>query len=1145
LSIRFALVFCLASLASAQTIDSRLYSELHWREIGPTRAGRARALSGVPSQPNVFYIGFDNGGVWRSTDYGSTWKPLFDKESTGSIGAIAVAPSDPNIIYVGTGAGIIRPDLATGDGMYKSTDAGKTWTHLGLRDSQMIADIAVDPRNPNRLFVAALGHPYGPNSERGIYRSTDGGAHFEAVLHKDDYVSGNDVHIDPSNPDIVYAALWQQQQGFYENGAFSGPDGGIFKSTDGGSTWKQLTNGLPLIGQANLAVAPSNPKMIYAMIAPAAPPAAAEGGGAAGGRGAAGRGGRGGGGGGGRGGGGGGVIFYKSSDAGEHWVVAVNDPNLSAAERRTADNRPLGRIGGGDLPTITVDPKNEKVIYSCSTVFWRTEDGGLTWSAVRGAPGGDDYQKSWVNPNNPNIILLVSDQGGVVSPNRGESWSNWYTQPTAAMYHVTADNAFPYRLCGGQQDSGSACVDSRGMDGEITFHDWHPVGITEYGEAAPDPKNPDLVYGSTRGASASIYNRLTGQKTSVAIGSGGGGRGGRGAATSSESSSSKEPPARVVRTQPIAWSPKDPNLLFYATAGVWKTTNGGRSWTPISGDLTRQTWDVPSNAGKYASTVTPAAQGTVTALAPSPLDVNVLWTGSDDGMIQVTTDGGIKWTNVTPPQIKAWTRIFNMDAGHFDTKTAYAAANTLRLDDMNPHFWRTHDGGKTWTEINNGIAPGAVANSIREDPRKKGLLYAATDTQIWVSFDDGDSWHSLRLNMPAISVRDIEVKDDASCLCSDLVAGTHGRGFWILDNVTPLRQAAEAAAASSAYLFKPGIAIRIRFATNDPTPWPPELPAGENPPPGASVDYYLPGSANEVKLEFLNATGKVVRTYSSKDPVRNPDPATDPFAYNQLCMQNPGEQDCGLPLYWPAPPNVLKTTAGMHRFQWDMHYDPLPGAGGGGRGGGGGNGAVPGRTYAGVNSPWVAPGTYSVRLTADGKSMTQPISVKMDPRVKITPDVQQIFTYSTQMEDNARNARAAYDEARALADKVKARPQSASNDALLKELDAIAPPETAVDAGGAGGRGGRGGRGGGGGFGAAAAEAPAPPDLANIGPQNVAAAQSLQGAEMAPTLAEFQACAHQQAEYTTLMAKWAALKAKTNGPAAAPAAGGGAGAKKK
>jgi photosystem II stability/assembly factor-like uncharacterized protein len=1113
----------LAALAPAQTLDPKLYAELHWRSIGPPRAGRARALAGVPSQPNVFYIGFDNGGVWRSTDFGSTWVPLFDAQPTGSIGAIAVAPSDPNVIYVGAGAGIIRPDLSVGDGMYKSADAGKTWTHLGLRDTQMIAMIDVDPKNPDRLFVAALGHPYGPNPERGIFRSTDGGAHFDKVLYTDEYTSGNDVRIDPNDPNIVYGAMWQQQQGFSEDGGFGGTDGGIYKSTDGGNNWRKLSLGLPAVSEANLAIAPSNSKILYAMIAP----------------GAGGGGGGGGGGRGGRGGGGGAIGFYKSTDAGENWFLAADDPRIieTGSTRHPPDTRPLARIGGGDLPTLAIDGKDPNVVYSCSTVYWRTEDGGQTWSAVRGAPGGDDYQKSWVNPTNSNIILLVSDQGGVVSANRGESWSNWYTQPTAAVYHVTADNAFPYRLCSGQQDSGSACVDSRGMDGEITFHDWHPVGISEYGEAAPDPKNPDLVYGSGRTA-VSLYNRVTAQKTSAGPSSGGGrgggrGRGGRGGAAEP----SDEPPARSVRTQPIVWSPKDPNVLFFATAGVWKTTNGGHSWTAISGDLTRGAkWEVPKNAGKYAASVTPSASGSVTALAPSPLDVNVLWSGSGDGAIQVTTDGGAKWTDVTPPQIKPWTRIFNMDAGHFDTKTAYAAANTLRLDDMNPHFWRTHDGGKTWTEIDNGIAGGAVANSIREDPRKKGLLYAATDTQVWVSFDDGDNWHSLRLDMPAISVRDIEVKDDDKCMCSDLVAGTHGRGFWILDDVTPLRQAAEAAAASDAYLFKPATGIRIRFGTNDPTPWPPELPAGENPPPGALIDYYLPNAASgPVKLEVLNAAGKVIRNYSSTDPVRSPDPATDPVAYNKLCQQTPGTPDCNLPLYWPAPPQVLKTTAGMHRFSWDMHYDPM-GGGGGGRGGGGGNGAVPHRTYPGVNSPWVAPGTYSVRLTVNGKSLTQPITVKMDPRVKITPEVQQIFTLTTQMEDNARTAEAAYRDARALLDKVRARPQSAANDALAKQLEEIAPQQAAAPAGG-GGRG-RGGRGGGGGP-AAAADAPVPAaNLSSIGAQLVASVQGMQGSEMAPTAAELQAVTQQQTAYATLMAKWAALKAKATGqtaPAAAPA----------
>ena len=1121
--VRFTLLgLALAALAPAQSLDPKLYSEMHWRSIGPPRAGRARALAGVPSQPalagvpsqpNVFYVGFDNGGVWRSTDYGSTWVPLFDNQSTGSIGAIAVAPSNPSIIYVGSGAGIIRPDLAVGDGMYKSTDAGKTWVHLGLRDSQMIATIDVDPKNPDRLFVAALGHPYGPNPERGIFRSTDGGEHFDKVLYTDEYTSGNDVHIDPNDPTIVYAAMWQQQQGFYENGSFGGTDGGIYKSTDGGNNWRKLTLGLPAVSEANLAIAPSNSRILYAMVAPGAPAGADSGRG-------------GGGGGGGRGGRGGGaaIAFYKSTDAGENWFLSTDDPRISetGSARHAPDARPLGRIGGGDLPTITVDPWNPEVVFSCSTVFWRTDDGGQSWSAVRGAPGGDDYQKSWINPSNANIILLVSDQGAVVSANRGESWSNWYTQPTAAVYHVTADNAFPYRLCSGQQDSGSACVESRGMDGEITFHDWHPVGIEEYGEAAPDPKDPNLVYGGK----VSVFNRLTSQKMNVGPG------GGRGAEQPSNA-----PPARVVRTQPLIWSPKDPSVLFYATAGVWKTANGGHSWTAISGDLTRgEKWEVPRNAGKYGSGETPSARGSITALAPSPLDLNVLWAGTGDGLLQLTTDGGAKWANVTPPQIKPWTRIFNMEAGHFDTKTAYAAANTLRLDDMNPHFWRTHDGGKTWTEIDNGIAGGAVANSIREDPRKKGLLYAATDTQVWVSFDDGDNWHSLRLDMPAISVRDIEVKDDATCLCSDLVAGTHGRGFWILDDVTPLRQAAEAAAAKNAYLFKPAIGIRIRFGTNDPTPWPPELLAGENPPPGALVDYYLPNAADgAVTLDVLNGQGKIIRTYSSTDPVRSPDPATDPIAYNKICQQTPTAPDCNLPLYWPAPQQVLKTTAGMHRFSWDLHYDPI-GAGGGGRGGGGA--AVPHRTYAGVNSPWAAPGTYTVRLTVNGKSMSQPIAVKMDPRVKITPEVQQIFTLTAQIEDSARNAETAYKDARALAAKVKERPQSAANDALFKLLEELAPPQPAA---GDSGRG-RGGRGGG--TFTVPGEATPAPNLSNIASRMIAAVQAMQAAEMPPTAAQLAACSQEQSAYGAIMAKWAALRAKASGQAASAQTSGGHGAAK-
>ncbi len=1077
-----------AATAGGQLADPS--AAMHWREIGPTRAGRARAVAGIASQPNVAYIGFDNGGVWRSTDYGSTWEPLFDSQPTGSIGGIGVAQSDPNVIYVGSGAGIIRPDLATGDGMYKSTDAGKTWTHLGLRETQMIAQVEVDPKNPNRVFVAALGHPYGPNEERGVFRSTDGGATFQKVLYKDEYTSANDVRIDPSDPNIVYAALWEQQQSFIEGGGFGGAARGIFKSTDGGTTWKQLEGGLPPVLEANLAISPSNPKVLYAVVVQPAGP------------------------GGGRGGGNNpnaGAALYKSVDAGEHWFPAANGSATGATHAQ--DARPMGRIGGGDLPTIVVDGKNENVVYSCSTVFWRTEDGGVTWSAVRGAPGGDDYQRAWVNPINPDIVLLVADQGGVISANRGKSWSNWYTQPTAAMYHVTVDNSFPYLVCGGQQDSGSACVDSRSMDGEITFHDWHPVNIQEYGIAAPDPKNPDLVYASQR-TNVSLYDRRSAQTTSVGPG----------------------PELRAgafgrnVRTMPIQWSPVDNKTLFYANSAVFKSVDQAHSWTRISGDLTRQTWEVPATAAKYAATVTPGPQGSITALSASPRDIKVVWTGSDDGAIQVTMDGGAKWTNVTPAAIKPWTRIFNIEAGHYDAGTAYAAANTMRIDDMNPHFWRTHDGGKTWTEIDNGLAPGAVSNAIREDPRKKGLLYAATETQVWYSVDDGDHWTSLKLDMPAVSVRDIEVKDDSTCMCADLVAGTHGRGFWILDDLTPLRAAAEiraAQTAQAAYLVKPVTAVRVRFATNDPTPWPPEMLAGENPAPGTPIDYYLPSSASGlVKLEILDSRGKVARSYTSDARLPAVSPATDPVRYNTMCQQNPGLADCGLPLYWPAAPIVFSGEPGMHRFNWDQRLNPI-GDGGGGRGGGGGSsGAVPHRTYTSVNAPWAPPGSYTVRLTANGKSYTQPIAVRLDPRVK-TPAIglTQLASLTRELYDGATAAHDEYVRARALAadlDKV----QGVDVSGFKAQLDSIAPPAAGGGGGGRGGRGGRGGGGGGrGGDGAAAG-----PTLEAASGAMMTAAMAMQNADVTPTADQVANAGKARAESTVAMAKW--TKLKTTGLAA-------------
>jgi photosystem II stability/assembly factor-like uncharacterized protein len=1053
--------FSQSTLASAQDLS---FAEMRWRDIGPTRAGRARALAGVATQPNTFYAGFDNGGVWRSTDFGANWVPIFDDQATGSIGAIAVAPSNPNIIYVGSGAGIIRPDLAIGNGMYKSTDAGRTWQHLGLRDSQMIAAIAVDPGNAERLFVAALGHPYGPNPERGVFRSADGGRSFDKVLFKDDYTSANEVLLDPRNPNVIYATLWSQQQSFIEGQGFGNAGMGIFKSTDGGSTWTQLAEGLPSILQANIAIAPSDPNILYATVAP----------------------------------GQGAIGFYKSTDGGAHWFQATR--GAGAPEGPAQDMRPLARIGGGDLPTITVDPKDPNVVYSASVVMWRTLDGGLTWSAVRGAPGGDDYQRIWINPNDTQIIAAVADQGAVVSANRGRSWSNWYNQNTAAMYHVTTDNAFPYRVCSGQQDSGSACVQSRSDDGRITFHDWHPVNIQEYGMAAPDPANPDVVYGSAR-TNVSRYDRRTRQTTQVGPDTSGTLPGG-GAMN------------RNVRTMPLHFSPVDGVTLYYASNVVWKSVNHGHSWARISPDLTRATWAVPANAGKYASTVKPGPMGSITALSPSPRTLAILWAGTDDGNIQLTRDAGLTWTNVTPPSIKPWTRIFNIEAGHFDPLVAYAAANTLRLDEIAAHFYRTRDGGKTWTEINSGIAGDAVANTIREDPRQPGLLYAGTDTQVWVSFDDGDHWQSLRHNMPAISVRDLQIKDDAKCRCADLIAGTHGRGFWILDNVTPLRQAAAVRAAlakNQPYLFKPGPAVRVRFGVNEPTPWPPELPAGESAPPGALIDYYLARDANgPVTLEIVDQGGKVVRTYSSTEPVFDPDPGKDLAAYDQVCKKNPTAAYCGLPLYWPAPQFIVSPKAGMHRFSWDLKFDPVSPLDLIPAGDEEATGAVPGRTYPNYNVPWVPPGTYTVRLTADGTTTTQPIVVRLDPRVRIDlATLAQLNTLSTGLYWEAVAAHRAFNDAKALAATLDKR-SGPEVDAIKGELESLAPTGLQRNvrllrrrAGGT-----------------------ATPTLEAVSNALQAAAMAMQGAEVAPTATQIAAATAARNQARPILTRWAAVKAK-------------------
>ncbi len=947
LSVTFAFAAALAVSLPAQAprIDPRLFADIKWRNIGPYRAGRTKAAAGHPSQPYTFYIGMVNGGVWKTTDAGRTWKPIFDDQPTGSIGWVAVAPSDPSIIYAASGEGLPRPDLAVGDGIYKSTDAGQTWTHLGLRDAQQIPKLVIDPRNPNRVFVAALGHPYGPNAERGIFRSTDGGRTFDKVLFKDENTGGKDVDIDPSNPDIVFATLWEQRQGPWENGAWSGTNGGIFKSTDGGANWKQLKQGLPDgIIDAELAIAPTNSKRVYATVEAGAN----------------------------------GTALYRSDDGGDTWT------------RATSDTRMVSRVNEA-VPHI--HPKDPDTIIVTDVVSYKSTDGGKTFAPFKGAPGGDDNQNIWWNPIDPDIMLLVVDQGAVVTLNGGQTWSSWYTQPTAALYHVMADNAFPYRVCGGQQDSGSVCVASRGNDGQITFREWHPVGVEEYGYAAPDPLDPDLVYGGK----VTRYDRRTGQVSNVGpVEQGRGGRG-RGA----------EPPRyRTVRTQPVVFSTVDPHALFYGNNVLWKTIDGGINWKQVSPDLTRERWEVPKSVGTYASGVQSRERGAIPAqviytIGPSYKDINRIWIGTDDGVIATTADGGLHWENVTPPQLSAFMKVFIIDPGRFDPLTAYAAVNTLRLDDMNPHIYRTHDGGKTWTEIVNGIPGGAPVSVVREDPKVKGLLFAGSETQVYVSFDDGDHWQSMRLNMAPSSVRDLIIKDD------DLVVGTHGRGIWILDNITPLRQIAEmeTTATASVILFKPQDAWRARWNMNTDTPLPPDESTAPNPPEGAIIDYYLKSaSRGPVVVEIVGADGRLVRRYSSDDQVFTPDPAKTT-----------------IPPYWYRPLSALSKNASMHRFTWDMHYQPLDQLTGPGRLGGASLpiAAVGHNTISAPTTPWVNPGRFTVKLTVDGESFTQPITVKLDPRVKTPPAVmQQIYTLSKAMYFGAVDAQEVEQQAKAVRDQI-------------------------------------------------------------------------------------------------------------------------------
>ena len=1021
----FCCVFLLAitPFGYAQSYPETTYQDLRWRMIGPFRGGRTRAVAGVPGQPSVFYIGQVNGGVWKSNDYGRTWNPIFDSQPTQSVGAIAVAPSDPNIIYVGSGEGLHRPDLSVGNGIYKSTDAGKTWAHLGLTDAQQVPALAVDPRNPNHLFAAVLGHPYGPNSERGIFRSADGGVSWQKVLYKDENTGGSDIEMDPSNPNVLYAGLWEVREGPWEDGnIFSGTGGGLFKSIDGGNTWKQLINGLPNdLVQVNVAISPSLPSRIYVTLGTTR-----------------------------RGdyGSGAGLGFYRSDDAGETWYSATTDP------------RPSMRIGGGDLPISRVDPKNPDVVYSTGIVTVRSTDGGKNWMSIRGAPGGDDYQNLWISPDDPKTILLVSDQGAIITVNGGETWGSWYNQPTAQLYHVATTNTFPYHVCAGQQESGSVCISSRGNDGEITFRDWHPVGVIEYGYAAPDPLDADVIYGGGRNE-VSKYHWSTGQVqnvTPIPL---------RGA-------------YRVDRTEPTMFSPVNPHILYFASNVLFKTLDGGNSWQAISPDLTRPEPGAPPSIGPLLAKNPDAAKqrGVIYALAPSFHNVNTLWAGTDDGLIWITRDGK-NWSNITPPELTAWSKVTQIEASHFDDNTAYASVSRFRVDDLRPYIYRTHDGGKSWQLITKGLTEAPV-DTVREDPARKGLLFAGSETSVWVSFDDGDHWQSLQLNLPHTSMRDLWIHE------ADLIVATHGRSFWILDDITPLRQIA-ASTPSSDVLFKPAPAYRVRRSTNPDTPIPPDEPLGQNPPDGAILDYHLAKKVSEVAIEVLDAKGAVVRRYSSSDQPEQ----TEAQLEKQI-----------IPLYWIRMHKPLSTEAGMHRWVWDLrypvplatHYDyPIS--------------AVPQDTPRTPQGPLAVPGAYSIRLTVGGQSYTAPLMVKMDPRVK-TPlaGLHQQFDLQVRLATLLSESTKAVTQARSIREQIKTiLPQAsgAAKDSIQGFADKL---KVVLDG----------------------PDKPAPgsqiPTLSRVNGTASALYAEVDSADATPTVAQSEATGAAEHDSSTVMPQWESLK---------------------
>jgi photosystem II stability/assembly factor-like uncharacterized protein len=898
-----------AALGQSQSLDPSVYSDLRWRLVGPFRGGWATCAVGVPDDPAVYYFGAAAGGVWKTDDAGVTWKPVFDRAGSASVGALAVAPSNPKVIYAGTGQIQTRYDIASGDGVYRSDDAGNTWTHVGLAATRAIGRILVDPRDAGVATVAALGHIFGPNRERGIFRTEDGGKTWENVLFVDENTGGADLAADPENPSIVYAALWQARN--FPWLSYFRPDVGsgsaIYKSLDGGRTWKRLSGGgWPATPLGRIGLAAASGGRVYALVDASAPT-----------RGAPSPAG-----------------LYRSDDGGAAWSRVNDTPGLASSY----------------MNRVTVDPRNRDVVYVTGQSLRRSEDGGKTLTFFKGAPGGDDYHSLWINPKNPRLMVTAADQGTVVSVNGGESWSGWYNQPTGQFYHVETDDRFPYWIYSGQQDSGTAGAATRSDYGSLTFRDWHPVGGEERGWDVPDPEDPLVVYGTGLGGTITRYDARTGQVRNVS--------------PFVESTYGRRPVPGSVRWAwcfPLAISRKPPHEIYTGAQFLLRSRDHGESWEKASPDLTGAEPDAKGCDGEVTVAMArPCGFGVIFTIELSPLDPKEIWVGTDDGLVQLTRDGGGTWKDVTPKGLPVWAKVASVDASPLVPGTAYVAVDAHRLDDFSPRVYRTRDYGASWTEITAGLPRDRFTTVVRADTVRKGLLYAGTDGGAFVSFDDGGAWTPLQLNLPTAWVGDLAVHGD------DLVAATQGRGLWVLDDVTPLRQLDAPAAAAPAHLFAPAPAIRARANENRDTPLPPEVPIARNPPAGAVIDYLLRSAGGApVSIEILDARGELVRSFASDEPVEEP----EAHRYFTERWINP-----------PAPPS---TAPGHHRLVWDLRY------------------AYPEATayeyrIAAVDAEdteieprglLIVPGRYTVRLTAGGKRFEQPLVVTPDPRTSVAESV--------------------------------------------------------------------------------------------------------------------------------------------------------------